>query len=360
MFKRTTLDESDMTANNPLPSPLQWDHEQAFDHFLEERSKDSYDPLSVAAARPYRSIWRSWCKFLSSKQTAGIFTRWDQARPEELVNFLFNGGMTPAGNRRTTLSDISRRRYWTVINSVYVFAKENGQIVLNPADGLMPEDIPLLVQSEGQIFNERDWKAIERAIPIECTTSIETRNRALILLIMDTAMTTSEIARLQTNDLTLLEKGVFTITINGSRHAQFRTLELSDQTTKAMSDWLAARPKMKIRGPKNGTLFTTQKRGPIRPPGIYHIVDQTVRAALAEGAALPSHTGAQRLRNTRIVHWLNSGLDAVKVHRMAGFKDERSFRGLVRHINGARSIPSMTLDRSKSPCVTPDDLPVLG
>lgn len=327
-----------------LPCPAPWDHETVFEKFLAKRATDWYDPLSVAAARPYRSIWLSWCKFLNRTSGESEAKSWVNAHPSDLANFLYNGGMTPAGKRRSTLSDISQRRYWTVIHSVYAFAKNNGQVNVNPASGLAHDDVPTLIQSEGQIYNPNDWRAIRKAIP-EGTSTVEIRNRALLLVLMDAALTTSEITKLRTQNCTATNLG-FTITISGSRKNQPRKLVLGSEASAALACWLSTRPKRGVAGPNRDALFTTQKRGPIRPTGVYHVVDQTVRMALTEGAVIPSHTGAQRLRNTRIVQWVNEGVDIDEVVRRAGLKDRKSLRGLALHIEAAqRSL--LSLDRSK-------------
>ena len=314
----------------PLPSPARWDHVSVFEAFLAKRSNDSYDPLSVAAARPYRSIWLSWCKHLATSRNDEITTSWAHAQSLDLFHYLYKGGISPAGNRRTSLSEISRWRYWSVINSIYEFAKNSGQVMRNPAEGMSMDDRPLLLQSEGQIFNVRDWKAIEAALPVsDSPTAI--RDRALMMLIMDAALTTTEVTKLRIHDCTYTSNG-FAVQITGSRGAQDRVLILAKETSEALSTWLGTRTKIQAHGIFADALFTTQKRGPIRPSGVYHIVDKTIRTALADGKAMSTHTGAQRLRNTRIVQWANSGVSIDEVARRSGLKDERSLRGLARHI----------------------------
>lgn len=297
---------------------------------MARRSNDPYDPLSVAAARPYRSIWLSWCKYLTSCRNDGVATSWAHAQSQDLFQYLYKGGITPAGHRRTRLSEISRWRYWSVINSIYVFAKNTGQVVRNPAEGMAMDDRPMLFQSEGQIFNVRDWKAIEAALSAGDSPT-ETRNRALMMLIMDAALSTTEVTKLRVQDCTNTSNG-FAVHITGTRGAQDRVLILNEVASEALSTWLGTRHKFHVTGHFTDALFTTQKRGPIRPSGVYHIVDKTIRMALAEGKSMSTHTGAQRLRNTRIVQWVNSGVSIDEVVRRSGLKDGRSLRGLAGHL----------------------------
>lgn len=255
-----------------LPSSTPGDHVCIFEAFLAKRSNDPYDPLSVAAARPYRSIWLSWCKHLATSRNDEITSSWAHAQPLDLFHYLYKGGISPAGNRRTSLSEISRWRYWSVINSIYEFAKNSGQVMRNPAEGMAMDDRPLLLQSEGQIFNVRDWKAIEAALPVgDSPTAI--RDRALMMLIMDAALTTTEVTKLRIHDCTYTSNG-FAVQITGSRGAQDRVLILAKETSEALSTWLGTRTKIQAHGIFADALFTTQKRGPIRPSGVYHIVDK--------------------------------------------------------------------------------------
>lgn len=316
-----------MTA---LPSPAASDHERIFQMWADKRARDSYDPLTPAAARPYRSMWKSWGDYLH--QAGGPDRTWRTARPSDLAAFMFKGGIAPAGQRRTTLSDISRQRYWVVIGSIYAYAKSLDAIDVSPADGMAPGEIPALLQSEGQIFHSIDWQAIERSLP-DGESTVDIRNKAMVMLIMDAALTTSEVAELRVNSCMPTINMGMALMINGPRGAQKRDIFLGLDASDALKRWLEVRARISLKREPADALFTTQKHGAMRPSGVYHVVNQIIHKATGDGTALSTHTGAQRLRNTRIVQWLNSGMEPGEVAKRAGLKDKKSFRGLERHIN---------------------------
>lgn len=305
--------------------------EGVFDRWLHKRSSDAYDPLTPSAARPYRSMWVSWCGFLCDPLLGVDPKSWEAATSEDVVRFLYSGGIRPSGSRRSTPSDITRQRYFRVLDSIYEFARNAGAAESNPLDDVMTEDLPRLKQSEGQIFHQLHWLAITNSIP-KGHELLEVRNRALVSLIMDSAMSTAEVAELRTNSITALENGL-ALQVTGPRKSQHRVVFTGSMASRDISAWIRIRatlPPLK-RGPQDA-LFTTQKSGPLRTTGVYHIVNQTIQRALAEEAPLHMHTGAQMLRNTRIVQWLNQGHPPHEVAARVGLKDTKSFRGLRRHI----------------------------
>jgi site-specific recombinase XerD len=308
-------------------------NDQIFESWLARRSIDPFDPLSPEAARPYRSIWTSWCKHLA--ETTALSTSpehlWLDAQAIDLQRFLFSGGIQPARTGRENVSEISRHRYWRVIRAVYDFAIDNHFLSTSPASGLSPIDTPSYERSSGQIFHNNDWQKIVEAIPTG-DGRWDTRNRAILYLIMDAALTTAEVATLLTSQVKTHSRLV-SLDLDGPRQAQQRNITVSAPTSKHVRDWIDVRSE--LDDPKKaprGALFLTQKGHAIKTTGIYHLVTETIGRALS-GSALLSHTGAQTLRNTRLVAWLNNGVPVHEVIRRAGFKDEKSFRGIREHID---------------------------
>jgi site-specific recombinase XerD len=109
---------------------------------------------------------------------------------------------------------------------------------------------------------------------------------------------------------------------------------VSATTSKHVRDWIDVRAELDDpkKAPRDA-LFLTQKGHAIKTTGIYHLVTKTIGRALSDSSTLLSHTGAQTLRNTRLVAWLNNGVPGHEVIRRAGFKDGKSFRGIREHID---------------------------
>lgn len=309
-------------------------NDQIFESWLARRSIDPFDPLSPEAARPYRSIWTSWCKHLA--ETTALSTSpehlWLDAQAIDLQRFLFSGGIQPARMGRLNVSEISRHRYWRVIRAVYDFAIDKHFLATSPASGLSPIDTPSYERSSGQIFHNNDWQKIVEAIPTG-DGRWDTRNRAILYLIMDAALTTAEVATLLTSQVKTHSRLV-SLDLDGPRQAQQRNITVSATTSKHVRDWIDVRAELDDpkKAPRDA-LFLTQKGHAIKTTGIYHLVTKTIGRALSDPSTLLSHTGAQTLRNTRLVAWLNNGVPMHEVIRRAGFKDGKSFRGIREHID---------------------------
>lgn len=302
------------------------------------------DPLTVAGTRSYKAIWNKWVWWLT--QDKGIEGKsspraqsYLDATPALISTFLLHGPSPISGRRSKTspLSEITRRRYWSVLSRVYEHAKSQGLIHINPA-ALLDNEKPPQENSTGQIFNANQWAAIEASLP-SGNSEMVVRDRALLLLMMDAALTVAELCSLQHIHVApcMLEPKLLRLRIDGKRKAQFREITLNARTTTALQKWTALRVKIATKPTVKGDpLFLTERRVGISPRVVFHLVASTVSNAFTiAGLDLPLHLGPQVLRNSRIVFWLNSGMPASEVVQRAGFKDTKSFRGLREHIPSA-------------------------
>lgn len=151
---------------------------------------------------------------------------------------------------------------------------------------------------------------------------------------MDSATTTSEVCRLRVVDVRTQHRAVTLHIDDGSRSSQPRVLQLGSEASNALREWIDVRRELpEPSGEPSNALFVTQKGFGVKTGGVYHLVSKTVHQALKDRSPLPSHAGAQVIRNTRLVMWLNGGVPLGEVVRRAGFKDWKSFRGLREHID---------------------------
>lgn len=331
------------------PDPI--DH---FADWLSHRSQADRDPLSHAAAKPYRYIWASWCRWLltPTPSRARPPASWLEATPRDVALFLDHGVQAAAHARKgktAPISDITRRRYWRVLDAIYQHAMNKGLIERNPAEFDVGERPPP-ENSVGQVFHRHHWDAIKASFP-RGESRWDVRDRAILALLMDTAITTGEICKLQRHQVRDHTVKV-TLDMNGKRASQERDLELGTAAGVEMRRWIELRRSMSSPAGSEGALFVTQAGRALSPRAVLRLVSTTVRKAFADHSlALPDHIGAQVLRNTRIVLWLHEGVEMDEVVRRAGFKDLKSFRGLRAHIDPStfpavvtRSKPASHLD----------------
>lgn len=304
-----------------------------FEHWLLQRSLATRDRLTLAAARPYRYIWGAWQKWLATPHQNLSPCPWHEATPLHVWRFL-DRGISPSSGRRiasTEISEITRRRYWRVLDALYEAARAQQLLDVNPARSF-EEPRPEPERPEGQVFNAVQIRAVRESLP-EPKSRWDVRDRAVLLLLMDAALTTGEVCELQMHQVRDHLK-VTALRLDGRRAAQERTLQLEPAASAAMKAWMTKRRALQVPEPHQGHVFITQRGVPMSPRAVFHLVSTTVhRAFTAHHLELPHHIGAQVLRNTRLVMWMNSGMDPEEVVRRAGYKDARSFRGLARHLN---------------------------
>lgn len=304
-----------------------------FEHWLLQRSVATRDRLTPAAARPYRYIWGAWQRWLSTPHAHLPACSWQEASALHVWSFL-QQGISPSSGRKeasTAISEITRRRYWRILDALYEHARAQQLIAENPARNL-DEPRPEPERPEGQVFNEIQFRAVRNAIP-EPKSNWDMRDRAILLLLIDAALTTGEVCSMEMHQVHDHLKRV-ALRLDGRRAAQERTLELLDDASKAVKDWMAHRRDMQVAQQHQSKVFISQRGVPMAPRAVFHLVSTTVnRGFTSEHLDLPNHIGAQVLRNTRLVMWMKAGVDPDEVVRRAGYKDVRSFRGLVRHLN---------------------------
>lgn len=320
-----------MNSQTPL-SPA--DAIEHFDDWQRERAKDNRDRLSERSAQLYRYVWKSWLRYLGGVPFQGeMGVPWRQATAEHVQTFL-DDAVAPSSARRSPSSPISpvtRQRYQRLLERVYQHAVNKHLIHANPLREEVAASLPL-EDVDGQVFNLVQWRAIKAAFP-EGDSRWAVRNRALLSLLMDLGLTTSEVCDLRLDALGITHVPPV-LQINGTRSAQQRTLYPRPQTWKALHAWLQERQSMlaRARG-SNEWLFVTQKGYPMSPRALFHLAAKTIKTAfLSNGMEVPNHIGPASLRNTRIVMWLNDGVETDEVLKRAGYKDFRSLRYLKAHV----------------------------
>jgi integrase/recombinase XerC len=313
------------------------DSETLFKHWRSHRGADRRDPLSEEGARSYSAIWQSWCRWLTETGGDGQPPRcatYLEASPVLVSSFL-RTGPTPRASRRAKnpLSEITRRRYWRVLHSVYEHAFNQQLIAVNPAAGLIGKDKPPPENSVGQIFGEHQLAHIRSAIP-QGESVWDVRDRALLLLLMEEALTVSEICGLQVRHAGagLLDSNLLSVRIEGKRKAQARIVDLASSASKALQAWMDCREGL-TQAQNMDPMFLTERLRGVSPRVVFHLVSRTVTKAFSDaGLPLTLHLGPQVLRNSCIVHWLNEGHELQAVLKKSGLKDAKSLRGLRRYL----------------------------
>jgi len=323
-------------AEPELRTPLDW-----YESWLRYRmAGTAKNHLSREAAEPYRYIWSAWCKWLLSQGEGGDWTECVlQAGPAQAAEFL-TAQVKPATQRAgsSDISIVTRERYCMVLRDIYAHLERLGLIPYNPMRrlyALAGEDRPDAEVVPEPVYNwlRQKWSASGGS-----SSAIDLRDRALILLMLELALTPGELAALRLSQITEdLQAGTFWVSVDGGRSAQRRQLRSEGRTASALSAWLQFRAQMLAGGASSPDIedlvFFTERRRPLSRRVLFHLTSGEIAAACsALNLPLPRHLGPLVLRNTAILCWLRQGMPAVEVCRLAGYQGVVSLEHLKAHL----------------------------
>lgn len=321
---------------------------EGFRLWAQARAESPRDPLKPQSNAPYQAVWNAWLRFLAQRSVLvdGLpqSLHWLDARPVDVLDFLKpRAGLRANHQPERQLSEVTRRRYWRMLERLYGFAVVNGWVAENPATMMGESDQPDLAPQLGHILPPALWKELPCHFP-EGNTLVECRDRAVLHLLYTLALTPEEIRTLKPSDITvhdvLLVKEVHAkqfLQVDGPRQAQKRKLPLPDECSGALQAWLSARGQHKPSS-ASPALLCAMTGEALSTSALFHLVSKVVLAAndaLAKKGDvqtwMPERVGPQVLRNTAIVHWLNDGVPEKEVVRRVGLKNSKGLHHL-RHL----------------------------
>lgn len=332
-----------------------------FQHWLSACSADPWAPLSETAATPYRFIWGAWLKLLAAsaasiQPTGGnTLQPWQQAQAVQVLQFLNQS--TRSQKQLDLPSDITRRRYWRVLERIYDHALLHGWVAHNPLDAVSELERPPSEDPQGAILSPRTWHALLRQIPA-ATDLISARDRAVLLVLVHLGISSEEVRALVLEDVLWAEASANTgvalthpasqvdkeaastpsarihgLRITGLRAMQSRTLEVPPQLDEALRAWLGYRAGYAPMA-QQPALFCTRKAPGLSTHTVLHLVSKTLKAASTRSSQdPPPRMGPQVIRNTVIVQWLQSGLPRAEVLQRAGLKTPHALGHLQQFVD---------------------------
>ena len=210
---------------------------------------------------------------------------------------------------RRGLSGVTRRRKTSAIKAFFASLNAYGLIRDNPSLLLVP---PEREYKEPRFLTTQEY----RALMLSC--SHETRDAAIIELLLQTGIRLSEVARLTTDDIELplrinrdaANTGRVFIRGKGRKN---RTLPLNYKACRALKAWLSIRPEVDEPG-----LFVTKFRQPMGPRAIERMVQKYMDEAGIRGASV--HT----LRHSFATHHVAKGTSLRTIQEALGHSDLRT------------------------------------
>lgn len=310
--------------------------EALFEDWISGRENDHIDRLSREAAVPYRYIWKRWCDWLAEQpQYASNPKAFLQASPSDVRRFLATGS-SPSSTRKprsAPISPVTRHRYGQVLHMVYQHADSFSFVASNPVTEDVRGPLPTEVERGGQILPPRVFEALYQVLPTD-PTPYEKRDRAIMLLLLECALSPGEIRALRLDQATknTASAGQYLLQLDGPRGAQDRVISTTGAAGNALFQWLVHRHVMHR---STDVIFVSEKHGPMTRRALFGLTAKMITLACQRvGAPVPNHIGPMVIRNNRIVRWFNAGKPVAEICHQAGFKDAKSFmRGLRVHLS---------------------------
>lgn len=340
-----------------------------FQLWLAEESSKPFQSLSPEPQGVYEDIWNAWLKCLCPagpddgdgldrsilpSHDLPAPRQWHEAQGEDVARFLrMRAGQRAGHQPDRTLSEVTRRRYWRVLDRVYTFAVQQGWLRTNPVMQLHWAERPRAVDQLGHCLSPALWSQLPAHFP--AADGLQgARDRAILLLLYELALAPEEVRTLQDDSLLDAQGqpiGVQSaavpvlLQIDGARRAQQRQLALTPALGQALVQWRQYRQAHDAT--LSGHLFHSRKGGPLSIRALFHVASKVIHEA---HAALPDdvqkwplqRVGPQVMRNTAIVTWLRAGLSEVEVIRRIGVEDHRALGHLQHQLNA--SAPDALLD----------------
>lgn len=336
---------------------------QIFQLWLLAESTKPFQSLSPEPDGVYENIWTAWLHSLQPPSPdTGLHVcldvdlstshLWHQAQAEDVARFLrIRPGQRAHHQPERTLSEVTRRRYWRVLERVYDFAVLHGWLQINPVAQLRRAERPKATEQLGHTLPPALWQRLPQHFA--ASDSLQgARDRAILLLLYELALAPEEVRGLRDEHLLNAQQQPLTasagvapvwLRIEGARKAQQRTLAVPAQVGAALVAWHAYRQAHDAT--LQGWLFHSRKGGPLSIRALFHVASRVIQEA---HAALPSDSqhwplqrvGPQVLRNTAIVMWLQAGVPESEVVRRLGVESGRALLRLQHKLGAMPAVPA--------------------
>jgi site-specific recombinase XerD len=187
------------------------------------------------------------------------------------------------------------------LRTFFRWCMETGALADNPLRGFTmrtPKTLPT-VPTDDEL----------RAVLTACPTTLEgRRNRALILVLADSALRASEVLHLLVEDWRSADRGLF---VRAGKGRKDRVSFIEATTTRALKAWLSVHPAAL----PESFLFTDRAGRPLKPRHLLQILHRlSTKAGLPPNRRLHPHA----LRHFAATSWLRGGAGLDEVRRLLG------------------------------------------
>lgn len=292
--------------------------------------------FSEDAVRVYRSMWTTWLRYLAREE---VDRAWHQARAVDVDQMLESLEQRRTDGQRS--SHVSRRRYWKVLSRIYDHAKACGWCRSNPTHRARAvprsEEAASVVLPPAYLARLREMAQAEEGAGSDAHNGARTgqawialRDRALLAVVLDGGLTTSELIALQVSQvLDYTPMGIKVLRVDGQRPAQRRDVPLEPWASTVVQAWLHARARLMGPAAAVGAVFVGRKgHAALSAPTVHQLMQGFVEQLEREFDTRIAHRGANLLRSSVVAQWLQMGMSQSDVLARAGLDTVAALRRL--------------------------------
>lgn len=260
---------------------------------------------AASTVRRYEKDARAFLAFLADN---GMPTQADALTHEHLEHFFVDEQTRPrrrARGQATTLAAATVAGTYRSLQQLWRWLVDEGEVVTNPFHRMKPPHVP-----EQPVPVLTDAQLSELLATCKGPEFIERRDTALIRLLVDTGIRSSELLGLTVDDLDF-EQDVALVLGKGGRG---RAVPFGNRTGEALRRYL----RLRARHPhaRNPALWIGA-RGVLRQAGLRQLLN---RRAAAAGIG---HVHPHQFRHTMAHRWLADGQQEQDLMRLAGWRSRQ-------------------------------------
>lgn len=273
---------------------------KAVEGFHLSRLADGYAPVTL---RGYQSSLRTLSEYLSDPEVESITS-------DNLKSFMHYLHTSYRPERKSgslePLSTASYHRYWKAIRSFFKWASEDLKTDRPDLDLKMPqftnrEIVPLSEQEIAKLLKASETRkpvtdGVRRPYQCKRPSNLVIRDKALMLVLLDTGLRSGECIRLHINDVNL-ETGEMIIKPHHVRKTKPRNVYLGKSARRTLWKYLATREDYRL----DEYLFLTSQGKPMTQESV-----KSVLYTIARNAGV-QNVHPHRFRHTFAIQFLRNG-----------------------------------------------------
>jgi site-specific recombinase XerD len=224
-----------------------------------------------------------------------------------------SGNGSESSRAKATYSTV--HHYYAVLKAFFNWCVREGFLSVSPLAKIKLKNPPMSVV---QPFSSHDVLRMIAVCDYDCKNNarlLGSRNKAIILMFLDTGLRASELANIKLDDIDS-ERGWIKVKGKGAKE---RVVRIGATAQKTLWRYLVYREKN-----KSESLWITEEGRPMKVAGI-----QTTVARLKERAGLTAKGNCHRFRHTFALHFLRKDRNPFNLQYLLGHSDLRMVRHYV-------------------------------